>query len=230
MSVSAIRVPATTGVAEAAIIFIHGLGDSGEGWSWFPRLLSQTKIVTNHDKINYVFPNAPVIPITANGGMPMPGWYDIIDFGDINGRKDVDGFFKSCDTIKELIREQHEVNNIPHNRIILGGFSQGASLALALNSMLDVKIGGVIALSGFCPVFKELPKIFNKSSPNFQTPIFQGHGTQDPLIPYKFATDTIEFYKSLGFDNFTFKSYPGMGHSCDDQELIDVSQFIKSIL
>lgn len=230
MSVSAIRVPATQGAAEAAIIFIHGLGDSGEGWSWFPKFLSQTNIVPNHNKILYVFPNAPTMTITGNGGMPMPGWYDILDFEDFKGKRDSEGFFKSCEVIKQVIKEQHEVNKIPHEKIILGGFSQGASLALALNTMLDFKIGGVVALSGFCPVMPELAKTFNKSSPNFHTPIFQGHGALDPLIAYSYATDSIEYYKSLGFDLFTFKTYPGVGHSCSDQELIDVAQFIKSIL
>lgn len=230
MNIPAIRTPASSGIAEAAIIFIHGLGDTGAGWSWFPRYLAQTNVVPNHDKINYVFPHAPTIPITGNGGMKMPGWYDIIDFENFTGKRDVEGFLKGCDQIKDLIKEQHEINHIPYDKIILAGFSQGASLSLALNTLLDYKICGVIALSGFCPIPQELPELYNKSSPNFKTPIFQGHGTADPIVPYKFAMDSIQLYKDLGFDQFTVKSYPGMPHLCSEEELNDVAQFIKSVL
>ena len=228
--ISAIRIPAATKPAKAAIIFVHGLGDSGEGWSWFPQLVKQSNIIKNHEEINYVFPNAPNMLITANGGYVMPGWFDIYEFNNPNAKQDVSGFLKSSEVLKELIKEQLEINNIPPERIIIGGFSQGAAMALVTASLLDHKIGGVVALSGFCPVKDTISKQHNKTGVNFKTPFFQGHGTADPVINFELGKQTSEFYQSLGFDNYTFKSYAGVGHTADDQELRDAMQYINSIL
>lgn len=228
--ISAIRVPASAKPAKAAIIFVHGLGDSGEGWSWFPQLVSLSGLIKNHEAINYVFPNAPSLPITANGGYIMPGWFDIYEFNNPNAKQDVAGFLKSSEVIKELIREQLEVNNIPPEKIIIGGFSQGAAVALATASLLDHKIGGVVALSGFCPASDAISKLHDKSGANFKTPIFQGHGTADPVINFEIGKQTSEFYQNLGFKSYSFKSYSGVGHSADDQELKDVLKFVDTIL
>lgn len=228
MSVSAIRIPAKS-TAKSAVIFLHGLGDSGEGWSWFPQLIKLTGII-NSDSINYVFPNAPTIPITVNGGYRMPGWYDLYDFSDPNSQQDTKGFINSCNVLKELIKEQHEVNNIPHDNIIIGGFSQGASLALATLTMLDVKIAGVVALSGFCPIKNQIKDYMNEDTPNKETPVFQGHGEADPLINVDFGRQTADLYKGLGFGNYTFKTYGGVAHSANEEELGDVVKFMKGVI
>lgn len=229
MSVSAIRVSANS-TAKAAIIFLHGLGDSGEGWSWFPQYLAQSGALPQStiDSINFVFPNAPIVPVTVNNGYKMPAWFDIYELGNPKARADVEGFLKSCEFIKQLVHEQI-ANEIPQEKIIIGGFSQGAALSLATASLLDVKIGGVIALSGFCPIRSTIQEKV-KESVNFDTPVFQGHGTVDPVINYDYGKMTSEFYKDLGFTNYLFKTYPGVAHSADDKELYDVADFIKSII
>lgn len=229
MSISCVRVNATKS-ANAAVIFIHGLGDSGDGWSWFPKVVSLTGLVKSNDEINYVFPNAPNIPITVNGGMRMPGWFDIYAFGDPSAKQDVDGFFKSCNVVKLLITEQIEKHNISPERIIIGGFSQGSAISMAVLSLLDIKIGGLVALSGFCPVTDALPGKTNKSGINFDTPVFQGHGTVDPIIAHQYGKLSSDFYKSLGFKNWDFRSYNGVAHSTSEDELVDVVRFISSIL
>lgn len=229
MSVSAIRTNATTS-AKSAIIFVHGLGDSGEGWSWFPQVIQQTGLVKSYPEINFVFPNAPSIPITANGGMVMPGWFDIFQFGNPNAKQDTDGFLKSCNVVKELVREQIEKHNVPAERIIIGGFSQGAAITMATLSLLDYKIGGLVALSGFCPVTKAIAENHNKSGVNFDTPVFQGHGEADPVINFGYGKDLSDFFKSLGFTNWNFNGYPGVAHSTNNQELVDVIKFIGQIL
>ncbi|EGW32134.1 acyl-protein thioesterase 1 [Spathaspora passalidarum NRRL Y-27907] len=228
--INAIRVSSQKTPVKGAVIFLHGLGDTGEGWSWFPQLINQTKIIKNSDAINYVFPNAPQIPITVNGGYVMPAWFDIYAFGDPNARQDVTGFFKSCEVLKSLIKEQIEVHGVPPEKIIIGGFSQGAAISLATASILDFKIGGVVALSGFCPVKNDVLERHEKSGVNFNTPIFQGHGKADPLIKFDYGQQTSEFYKSLGFNNYTFRGYEGVAHSADDQELVDVMKFIHDIV
>lgn len=226
--ISAVRVAATAKPAKSAIIFVHGLGDTGAGWSWFPQLAKQANIIKNQDAINYIFPNAPQIPITVNGGYLMPGWFDIYEFGNPNARQDVDGFYKSCETLKDLIKEQIDQHNIPPEKIIIGGFSQGAAVSLATVALLDFKIGGVVALSGFCPVKDSLAEKLNKS--NLDTPIFQGHGTADPIINYNFGKQTSEFYQKLGFTKATFNTYPGVAHSASEEELAEAMKFINEIL
>lgn len=228
-AITAIRFNATKTPAKAAIIFLHGLGDTGEGWSWLPQLINQTDLIPDAQSINYVFPNAPQIPITVNGGMRMPGWFDICEFGNPNARQDINGFFKSCDVLKSLIQEQIDKYNIPANKIIIGGFSQGAAISLATVSLLNFKIGGVVALSGFCAVSEELEKRLVKDV-NFDTPIFQGHGTADPIIAYDFGKRTSELYHRLGYKKIQFNTYPGVAHSASEEELIDVVKFIKDVL
>ncbi|CAI5759712.1 unnamed protein product [Candida verbasci] len=222
-SLSAVRI---NNQAKSAIIFLHGLGDTGNGWSFLPQVIQQTKLV--QEPINYIFPNAPSIPITVNNGYIMPGWFDIYEFGNPNAKQDIQGFFKSCDVLKSLIKEQIDKYDIKPEKIIIGGFSQGAAVSLATISLLDFKIGGCIALSGFCPVKDELkPKI---NSANFDTPIFQGHGTVDPIVNFDYGKKTSELYKSWGFKDLKFHEYDGVAHSASEEELIDVIRFIKNIL
>lgn len=229
MSVSAIRIPANGSLAKAAVIFLHGLGDSGDGWSWLPQLVSQSKLI--NDPINYVFPNAPKIPVTINNGFAMPAWFDIYELGSPHAKQDVTGFFKSCEVLKEFILEQHNKFNIPLEKIIIGGFSQGAAISLATLALLDTKIGGCVALSGFCPVRNEITDRYNKNpGVNFDTPIFQGHGTVDPVINYDYGKQTSELYKQLGFKNLKFNTYEGVAHSASEEELADVIKFIKNIV
>lgn len=226
--IPAVRVAATAKPAKSAIIFVHGLGDSGSGWSWFPQLAKQSNIVKNCDSINYVFPNAPLMPITANGGYVMPGWFDIYEFGNPEAKQDVDGFHKSCETLKNLIKEQVDNHDIPAEKIIIGGFSQGAAVSLATVALLDFKVGGVVALSGFSPIKESLPQIMNKA--NLETPIFQGHGTADPIINFDYGKQTSELYQKLGFKNAKFHTYPGVAHSASEEELADAMKFIDDVL
>lgn len=227
MPISCVRVPAAK-TARNAIIFVHGLGDSGNGWSWFPQLLAQTGLFKSQAETNFVFPNAPVMPITANGGMSMPGWFDIFEFGNPAARQDVPGFLKACDMIKLLVHEQINTYNIPAERIIIGGFSQGAGVTMALLLMLDVKVGGLVAISGFCPAGDAVKE--RAQSVNLDTPVFQGHGSVDPVIPLPVGEHAAGFYKSLGFRKWSFKVYEGVPHSTNEEELIDVAKFISLVL
>lgn len=229
MSVTTIRSSASS-TAKAAIIFIHGLGDSGEGWLWFPQVIQQTGLVKSYSDINFVFPNAPTLPITVNGGMRMPAWFDIYEFGNPDAKQDVDGFLKSCNVVKELIQEQIDKHHVPAEKIIIGGFSQGAAVSMATLALLDFKIGGLVALSGFCPVRKTIADKHNAAGANFNTPVFQGHGDMDPVINFSYGKDSAKFYQSLGFSEWEFHEYAGVAHSTNNQELVEVIKFISRIL
>lgn len=223
----AIRLAATL-KPQAAIIFFHGLGDTGDGWLWFPQLARQQLLILNHDTINWVFPHAPKIPITANMNMVMPGWFNIYEFGGSpNSKQDADGFLASVEKIKQLVKEQQDLG-ISADKIIVGGFSQGAALSLAALALLDVKIGGIVALSGFCPI----PDVIKAKSTgvNANTPVFQGHGTADPIVPFALGEAARDLYKGLGYTNYTFKAYPGLAHSADEGELVEVQKFIANII
>ncbi|CAH6721046.1 acyl-protein thioesterase 1 [[Candida] jaroonii] len=213
--------------AKSAIIFLHGLGDSGQGWSWFPELLESSKLVDT-STINFVFPNAPIVPVTANGGMRMPAWFDIYEFGNTDAPKDIQGILKTCELVKELIKVQHEEYHIPLDKIILGGFSQGAAVSLTTAISSDLKLGGFIALSGFFTIQAKIDELFTPT--NLSTPIFQGHGDQDPIINHKVGLQANEILKQKGFANAEFKTYPGLAHSASDEELVDVAKFIKKVL
>lgn len=223
---NAVRIPALA-TPRAAVIFVHGLGDSGEGWLWLPRLVSQSGLVKNHDSINYVFPNAPEVPVTANFGHVMPSWFDITEFGNPKGGQNKDDFLKSCNVIKAFIDEQI-TKGIPADKIILGGFSQGAAISYATAALLEHKIGGVVVLSGFCPIGDILKE--KNTGVNAKTPIFQGHGTADPVVNFEFGKLTHELFKELGFENIRFESYPGMAHNASEEELVEVVKLINQVV
>ena len=132
--------------------------------------------------------------------------------------------------MKKLINEQINDHNISADKIIIGGFSQGAAVALSTVALLDIKIGGVVALSGFCPVRKELGAKSNKDGTNYQTPIFQGHGTADPVVNFSYGEQTSQYFKDMGYKNLTFHSYPGIAHTASDEELTEVMKFINKII
>lgn len=222
MSLSAVRVPARTKVPTAAYVHLHGLGDSGSGWQFFSDLARQSP---DFDHINFVFPNAPIIPITANGGYEMPGWFDIFQFGQPGGRQDVEGYLKSLETLKAFIKEQTDLGIKP-DRILIGGFSQGAALSLGALATLDFKLAGFLIFSGFMPVREKIKELFNLT--NIDTPVFQGHGDDDPIINKGYADQTAEFFKKeLGFKNYTYNIYPNLPHSVANEELAHAFDFIR---
>lgn len=227
MSVSCVRIPAARG-ATAAVIFLHGLGDSGSGWAFLPQYLAQSGAVPGLSDINFVFPNAPAIPVTINGGMKMPAWFDIYELGNPNARQDVSGFLHSTHVVQQLVHEQMEKHQIKPERIIIGGFSQGAALTMAALATLDVKIGGLVALLGFLPIKDDLaPKVV---SANFDTPVFQGHGDADPVVAFDYGKRSADFYQKAGFKSWKFHAYANVPHSASEEELADVAKFIASVL
>lgn len=225
MSMKSLLEPAKASKATAAVIIVHGLGDSGAGWKFFSDIARRSP---KFDHINFVFPNAPVIPITANSGYRMPGWFNIYQFGDPSAQQDVEGHFKSLAKIRSLIKEQETKYGIPPERVVLGGFSQGAALALDALATFDVKLAGFLIFSGFLPIEKEVDAKFNPA--NLDTPVFQGHGEADPIISVKYGKLAHDYFKSKGFKNYEFKTYPGLPHSTAEDELHRAYQLIERVL
>ena len=156
-----------------SIIWMHGLGADGHDFEpLVPELLDDGMPV-----IRFVFPHAPVRPVTINNGYQMRAWYDIIGI-DRRSAEDFEGINASAQAIAALVQRENE-RGIPTNRIIVAGFSQGGAMALHIATRYPQSFAGVIALSCYLPVARELPAAHNAA--NLGTPIFMAHGSQDPV-------------------------------------------------
>ncbi|KAJ1308570.1 hypothetical protein OPQ81_004269 [Rhizoctonia solani] len=178
--------------------------------------------------VKWVLPHAPVIPITINGGMEMPGWFDLYSLGKTDDREDEEGLLRSSGLINKLV-EAENAAGIPNERIVIGGFSQGAALSLLHGLTTEKKYAGLVILSGWFPMRKRLQTLLSPSATS--TPIFWGHGTADAVVPYKFGQMSVEHMQgSLGFANIQFNSYKGMAHSADQQEIADLGAWLKKVI
>lgn len=224
MVYSAVRIPARK-AQTASFIFLHGLGDSGNGWSFLAEEAAKSGKL---DHIKFIFPNAPSQPVSLNFGMSMPSWYDIQSLNDLQAKQDEAGILKSVDRLKEVIAEEVAAG-IPTERIIIGGFSQGCAVTLATSTILDKKVAGIVALSGYLPIKEKLIRLENPTNRN--TPYFMGHGTADGVVAYKFGRMSEEYLKTaLSREDVTFRDYPGMEHSACPEELRDILAFTEKVL
>ncbi|KAG0050958.1 hypothetical protein BGZ83_004251 [Gryganskiella cystojenkinii] len=206
----------------ATIIFLHGFGDSGAGWA---SVGEQFAPYVPH--VKFIFPNAPPLPISINGGMLIPAWYDIDVSSIAEKKQDEAGLLLSRQKVMQIVKEEIEQNKIPTNRILIGGFSQGCVLGLLTALTADHKFAGIVGLSGYLPLHD---KIMDMSSyANKNTPIFWGHGTLDKTVKYDYGEQTVEFLQKNEY-KVQFHSYPHMSHSVNNQELSDLLAFIKEVL
>lgn len=212
-----VEVPAR-GNATAAIIFLHGLGDTAHGWApAFP--------LPNIDHVKAILPTAPTQPVTLNAGFRMPSWFDLRGL-DENAVDDERGILQAVERVNRAIDYQVE-HGIPEERIVVGGFSQGGAVAITAALRLERKIAGFVSLSGWLPLRDQYPA--QMTSANQETALFMGHGTIDPVVSHKFGETSAEFLKRLG-RKASFSSYPALAHSASQQELDDVKDFIASVL
>jgi len=200
---------------KVVIIWMHGLGADGND---FVPVVPQFNIPDF--PIKFVFPHAPKIPVTINGGMVMRAWYDILAM-DINSRADVPGVLKSEKSIHELIEEQVAAG-FKHEQIVLAGFSQGAAMALHTSTNFNKKLAGVIALSGYLPMAKQLQE--NPNETNKATPFFMGHGTQDPVVPYALGEASKDALLAVAYAP-SWHHYP-IQHGVSMEEITDIRQWI----
>ncbi len=195
-----------------AIIWMHGLGADGND---FAPVVPQFNIPDL--PIKFIFPHAPKIPVTINGGMVMRAWYDITMM-DIGKHADKKGVLNSALLIKELIQEQIK-QGFGYEQIILAGFSQGSAMALHLATTLSHQLAGVIALSGYLPVLEDLSE-----KVNLNTPFFMGHGTQDPVVPFTLGLKSKETLEAFGY-KINWNSYP-IQHGVSMEEINDIKQWL----
>jgi phospholipase/carboxylesterase len=196
----------------ATVIWLHGLGADGHD---FEPIVPELRLTL---PVRFVFPNAPIRPVTINQGMRMRAWYDIFQFG--GGPEDDAGILASQKLVDELIAAEKG------KQIVLAGFSQGGAIVLQTALRHPDRLAGVLALSTYLPLSMTLEKERHKS--NHDVPIFMAHGKFDDIIPLDRARKSKDMLEKLGYP-VTWKEYP-MPHSVCAEEIRDVSDFLVRVL
>ncbi len=209
----------TSAQPKCAVIWMHGLGDSGHG---FAPIVPQLEL-DGCPAIRFVFPHAPTMPVTINGGFVMPAWYDIRS-ADIVAREDEAGIRASHAAIDKLIAREI-ARGIPAEKIVLAGFSQGCAMALHVGLRYPQKLAGIMGLSGYVPLGQTVPA--ERSAANLKTPIFIGHGRHDGVVPILRAQQTRDYLSALGH-RIEWHEYE-MEHNVIDDELDDISAWLRRI-
>jgi phospholipase/carboxylesterase len=203
-----------------AVIWLHGLGADGHDFEPVVPALKLSPEVG----VRFVFPHAPLRPVTVNGGMVMRAWYDIESL-DIASMVDAEGVEASAQTVRALIARETE-RGIASDRVILAGFSQGGAIALQTALLYPEPLAGVIALSTYLP----LPAALTESgrSANRAIPIFMGHGTYDPVVPLALGDASHQQLQALGYQ-VEWRTYP-MEHSVNMDEIHDIGVWLRNVI
>ena len=204
----------------ATVIWLHGLGADGND---FVPIIPQLNL-SECPAIRFVFPSAPSMAVTVNGGYVMPAWYDITE-RDINAREDLAGIHKSATAISQLI-EREASRGIAYEKIVLAGFSQGCAMSLQVGLRFPHRLAGIMALSGYLPLANSLA--LERSEANGKTPILMAHGVWDAVITLERAEASADILEKLGYQ-VDWNTYP-MEHSLHPDELVDISRFLSTVL
>ncbi len=208
----------TAANCEYSVIWLHGLGASGHD---FEPIVPELGL-TENPGVRFVFPHAPVRPITVNGGASMPGWYDItsLDFG--SREQDIVGVQTSAGQINALI-EAEVGKGIPASNILLAGFSQGGAIALYTALTSTHKLGGIMALSTYLPIHEIA--LANMTEHAKSLPVFMAHGQHDDVIQIQHALTSRDILQNSGIA-IEWHDYP-MPHSVSAEEIADISLWLK---
>jgi phospholipase/carboxylesterase len=203
----------------AAVIWLHGLGADGHDFEPIVPELGLPAALP----VRFVFPHAPIRPVTLNQGMRMRAWYDIYRLG--GGPEDEAGIRQSQAQLDELVSIEKR-KGIPAGKIVIAGFSQGGAIALQAALRYPERLAGVLALSTYLPLSGKLEA--EKHTMNADIPIFMAHGTYDDVIPLQRAEDSRRALENLGY-RVDWHAYP-MPHSVCPQEIADIAAFLARML
>jgi phospholipase/carboxylesterase len=207
----------------ASIIWMHGLGADGND---FVPIVGELGL-DGGPATRFVFPHAPMRPVTINNGFVMRAWYDV-SFGDLEGKSrqaDEKGVRESQAQINALI-EREEKRGVPAANILLAGFSQGGAIALHTGLRHPRKLAGVMALSTYLPLAESLPS--EGSAANKSTPVFMAHGLFDNVVPLMMGAGSMTFLAGLGYA-VEWHQYP-MQHSVCPEEIGDIGAWLRRAL
>jgi len=197
---------------------MHGLGADGHDFEpLVPELIER-----NLPALRFVFPHAPVRPVTINNGYAMRAWYDIIGI-DRRSAEDFAGIQASAAGIAALIQNEND-RGVPTARIVLAGFSQGGAMALYTGTRHPETLAAIIGLSCYLPLVREFEA--ERAAANRSTPIFMAHGSQDPVVPYPLGDESRQLLVAAGYA-VEWHSYP-MPHSLCEPEVRDLRQWLAA--
>jgi phospholipase/carboxylesterase len=204
----------------ATILWMHGLGADGHD---FEPIVPELELPPSLP-LRFVFPHAPMRPVTINNGWVMRAWYDVLGIGG-ERREDEAGILASQQAIEALIAREHD-RGIPAARIVLAGFSQGGAMALHTGLRHPAPLAGILALSCFLPLAASLATEANPI--NRDVPIFAAHGTHDDVIPIARGRQSRDALVELGY-RVEWHEYR-MPHSVSPEEIADVAAWLGRVL
>ena len=202
----------------ASVIWLHGLGADGHD---FEPIVPELRLPDTLP-VRFVFPHAPVRPVTLNGGMAMRAWYDIVSL-DRGGPVDSAGINESSESLEALI-DREEKRGIEAGRIVLAGFSQGGAIAINTALRSGGKLAGLMGLSTWLP----LPDALESGGLDTTPPVFMAHGQFDPMIPMQYGRAAADALAEAGFD-VDWHDYP-MAHAVCPQEIDDIRAWLGGVL
>jgi len=205
---------------DASVIWMHGLGDDGKGWSEVVPALNLPQSLA----VRFIFPHAPVIAVTINNGMRMRAWYDIRQ-ANLSERADLEGVLTSQAHVDALIAREVS-RGIAARRVILAGFSQGGAIALYAGVRYAERLGGVIGLSTYLVGFDRVA--VEALAANRDVPIFMAHGTLDGVVQLAWAERSRDALRAAGWD-VEWHTYP-IEHSAVIDEIVAAGKFIQKVL
>jgi phospholipase/carboxylesterase len=205
---------------KTSVIWLHGLGaDANDFVPIIPEL-----DLSGIGPVRFVFPNAPVIPVTINGGYRMRAWYDVLGL-EMLRQEDETGLRRSQALVDALI-DNEKKRGIAASRIVLAGFSQGCAMTLLTGVRHKERLGALVGLSGYLPLSSTTSA--ERHAVNSETPVFMAHGQFDPVVPIMSAQASRDVLKGLGMP-VEWHEYP-MAHATCRDEIADLSAFLKRVL
>ena len=204
----------------ASVIVLHGLGADGNDFVPIAEALALDPV----GPVRFVFPHAPVRPVTINGGMSMRAWYDIRQ-ADLGRQEDEGGLRESLLDVEALIARERG-RGVAASRIVLMGFSQGCAMTLLTGLRHAERLAGLVGLSGYLPLADKTAA--ERSAANQDVPIFMAHGTRDPVVVLPRATASRDHLQSLGYA-VEWHDY-AMEHSVCQEEIADMQDWLQKVL
>ncbi len=206
-----------------SVIWLHGLGADGHD---FEPIVPELRLPAEMP-LRFVFPHAPVRPVTVNGGMQMRAWYDILSL-DGDGRSDEAGVRESAAQLVDMVEAERQ-SGIDPGRILLAGFSQGGAVAAHAGLRYSEPLAGLLLLSTYLPVAGafDTEVIENTASQPRSVPIFMAHGTFDPVLPYALAKSSASIIESAGY-SIEWHEYP-IAHGVCAEEIADIREFLVRV-
>lgn len=203
---------------DSSIIWLHGLGADGNDFAPVVPALGLPLEVSPR----FIFPHAPQIPVTVNGGLVMPAWYDILEM-QIDRRVDVEQLMASAEAISALIEREID-RGISSSRILLAGFSQGGAVAYQVALSYPKPLGGLLAMSTYFATAESI----EPHDVNRELPVEVHHGLYDPVVPESLGRKAVNRLEELGYHP-TYKTYP-MEHNVCPEQIKEISQWIQTNL